>query len=176
MLRLLGAICLLLVPSVSASRSLPECRYDRSLSTVEALVESSTGVYLITVAGFEASEETEFGTYRANVVSTIYGEQKQVLTLRGFAPPPVPNQYYFDLTEHHSNFRSDNLNANFGRGLIFEKAEGRCQIFPDFIEGYNYLVFLGVNHELAFEPINSITSDKWLQMVKERSVSLSKAD
>lgn len=165
----LGAICLLLVPSCAAARSLPECQYDRSLDTVEQLVEASRGVYLVTVADFEESDDPEFGTYRANVITTIHGEPKSVLRMRGYKPPASPPQYHFDLTEHHSEFSADNLNANFGRGLIFEKSGGECHIFPDFVSGFNYLVFLGVNHELAFEPINSIAKDKWLQMVRDRS-------
>lgn len=176
MLRLLGAVCLSLIPSAAISRSLPECSYDRSLASVEQLVEASTGVYLVTVSRFEFSTDNRFGTYQANVISTLRGEQKHVLSLRGYKPPSVVPQYYFDLTEHHSGFDPDNLNANFGRGLIFEKNEDECRIFPDFVEGYSYLVFLGVNHELSFEPINSLTADRWYLMVKDRSEKLSMLD
>ena len=52
----------------------------------------------------------------------------------------------------------------------------RCEVFPYFLEGYAYLVFLDVNHELAFEPINSIERDAWYQTVKNRAESLAAAN
>lgn len=172
MFRALGWLCLLIAPNMVAARSVPECTYDRSLTTVDQLIKASHGAYLVTVSGFAPSTGRDFGNYQMSVISTIYGDEKQILDVRGFKPPLIPEQYYYDTTEHHSAFSHENLNENFGRGIIFEKLDGKCHTLPDFILGYTYLIFLNVDHELAFEPINSPVQDQWYLHVKARAEAL----
>lgn len=166
--RLVLFLTILLSSCAGSARSLSECRFDRSIQTLDQLIESATGVYLVEAEAFEPARDAEFGTYTLKVISARKGNEKRV-EIVGRAPPLEVPQYYFDATLRHSRYKIEDLNANFGRFVEYQKLGSSCTTYPDFVISYRYLLFIGIDHELAFEPINSTLEDKWFQAVLSRT-------
>lgn len=112
------------------------------------------GYYLMSSTGTELK-----GFPRGN--TKIYGQE----------PYAYPPQIYFDIPNRHQQLAD--RHREFGQislpgGIAGATNIGKhCPLAPRFVIGYDYLVMLGTESRLSFEPIHSGASDPWFALVRD---------
>ena len=106
------------------------------------------------------------GFYTLVVQDEIKNATKAEYKIWGLPPHENIPQYFFDLTLVHNNL---NFDALYGGTTGIIEIENSCVLAPRMIEHWNYLVFLGVESELAFEPIHSPQFDLFFKKINRIS-------
>jgi hypothetical protein len=132
---------------------------------VADLAAASHTIALVNVAGFVADPQAngKDGYYVLSPQIILKGKPDNVYKIYGFSPFDQIPQSYFNIEWNHN--RPDREKIYRGEAEILEK-NGECHPVPKFIIGYNYLILLGTNSKMSFEPINSVENDNWYRDVK----------
>ncbi|MEQ3744865.1 MAG: hypothetical protein ABNH53_01340 [Henriciella sp.] len=133
--------------------------------SAEQLFEQAEYVAYVTVSDFtEFVTEDDFdGEYTISPLLVFKGEEHHSQVVLGAAPYNTPPQFSFDITKTHSEMDYERL---YGGTTGFIEKERVCTLNPKLVVGWNYLVFLGVHSEMAFEPIHSSHLDGWYQEIR----------
>jgi hypothetical protein len=99
----------------------------------------------------------------------LKGHYQRQIKVWGSEPYERIPQFYIDITEMHGIQDTNRLYG--GTTGIIETKNG-CFLNPRFSIGWEYLLILGVNSEMAFEPVHSPTLDEWYKSVKTAASKL----
>lgn len=159
----------LLVTSIDVAAGPSPCQEAAAkwrFRSVEDMVRSAEGIALVTATTFTYSESSLGfeGYYQFEMVGELSGEFAHDTKVYGGAPFETMPQSYIDITEVHDRLDVKRLTGGM---TGFAERNGDCTVSPQFYLGYNYLIFLGVDSQMAFEPINSPQLDRWFQAVLE---------
>lgn len=149
--------------STTYSRSLSECRtgYIEWIGKpVREITEASHTIALVNVVGFvqDSQPDGEDGYYILSDIIVLKGDPKNNNKIYGFRPFDQIPQEYFNTERNHN--RIDRQGAYHGNAWLIEKGS-KCRPVPKFVIGYNYLILLGTESKMSFEPIHSVIHDKW---------------
>lgn len=148
---------------VTCDRSLPPFTYQGA--SLETLVDHADAVVLAAAASYEPQvrEDGLEGVYEFIIHWSLKGDPDTPLRMAGLGPPDAIPQHYLDLTEQHAQFDSDTV-FSFRQTLI---ENGRdCDAATSFVLGYDYLIFVGLDSFVSFEPIHSPRQDAWYLAVE----------
>lgn len=176
-----GLIFLIMVWGIAspsmAMRSLSPCKTgyieweDRPLSE---LVKGSHTIFLATAYDFVPDESREGfdGYYRMVSTGTeLKGGAQGVVKVYGQQPYPYPPQSYFDVSSRHQKIADQQRASNKPTppgGLTGYTVNGTyCPLSPRFVMGYTYLVLLGTESRMSFEPIHATADDAWYLIVRQ---------
>lgn len=172
-------IATLVLASCASAEFTPDCK-DMSghpqASSIDDLIEQSDfiGLYTARLASEGEFEESKNSPSRLKVynfklvLSTlISGKAPRTITLQGTQPAHViPDTYFFIKDRHKEMVETDSL--ILGLAYQVEASDGVCVYMPQFIVGYNYLIFSGANSGAAYEPILSTRYDPFYRAVTSR--------
>ncbi len=134
--------------------------------TLSDLISTANVVALVKATSFteNSSQSSYTGYYQFQSVSTVLGLFNPDKKIWGDVPYKEIPQQYIDITPTHNAIDFGNL---YGEGMteIVVDDKGNCNLMPRFKIGWNYLVLIGVDSTLAFEPINSPHLDQWFKKV-----------
>ena len=172
------ALCALAEPA-HALRSLNPCKtgyVEWSRQPLSKIVEGSHTIVLATVGEFVADTsrpgfEGYYTLYSTGV--EVKGRPSGPIKVYGQAPYDYPPQIYFDIEWRHNqiaaNHKAHNQVTIPGGIAGTTNIDNHCPLAPKFVLGYRYLVMLGTESRLSFEPIHSgrARDDSWFALVQE---------
>ena len=86
---------------------------------------------------------------------TVYGSTLPAFRITAHNDPTkVPGSYFFIDKIHHQMLLDEDI--SFGRSVVFSKVDeiaSRCEVVPELVDGYDYLVFGGIGSSISIEPI-----------------------
>jgi hypothetical protein len=130
-------------------------------------VNGSHTIFLATASSFvpDTSKKGYDGYYiLASTGTELKGGPQSQQIVFGKAPYAYPPQSYFRVGERHSEIDPE---AVYG-GLTDIIAQGtHCPLLPQFVLGYRYLVLLGTDSSMSFEPIHAPRNDAWYLAVRK---------
>jgi len=134
--------------------------------SAEELVRDASYIALYEVLSVEKDPETKFRdtqsyTYLLSNVRTVKSRPPTIIKITGIEPLSKIPQVYFSIYDRHSDM---DLSAPGKLGIspfIPTNSPNECKPAAQFMIGYNYLVFGGVEFEAAYEPIHSSQHDVW---------------
>ena len=141
-------------------------------ATLIELIQGSDTVLKATAYEFvpDTSREGFDGYYLMSSTGIeLKGRPRGYTKIYGQKPYPYPPQIYFDIPNRHEQLA--NRHREFGQislpgGIAGATKIGtHCPLAPQFVIGYDYLVMLGTESRLSFEPIHSSGSDAWFLLV-----------
>lgn len=157
-------------PNCSEMSNQPEA------NSVEELIEQAEYIDLYTVtsaseAGFVGKSDSPFQVavfdFEMSLSSSVSGNAPRKITLRGAKPgQSIPESYFFLKDRHQEIVERDS--PLLGLSYKVETTDGTCEIIPELLVGYSYLVFSGANSSAAYEPILSTRYDPFYQAVVQR--------
>ncbi|MEM6475814.1 MAG: hypothetical protein AAF687_06575 [Pseudomonadota bacterium] len=172
------ALCALTEP-VHALRSLNPCKtgyVEWSRQPLSKIVEESHTIVLATAGEFvpDTSRPGFEGYYTLNSTGVVVkGRPKGPIKVYGQAPYDYPPQFYFDIEWRHkeivANHKAHNQVSTPGGVAGTTNVDNHCPLAPSFVRGYSYLVMLGTDSRLSFEPIHASRArdDAWFALVQE---------
>ncbi len=175
-------IALMLISGVSASASLPasadskpNCSksfFDNRGASVNELVGQSNTIMLASAEEFtlDNSNPPFDGYYTFMSSGTVLKGDRFLSKVKvwGSSPFQAIPQNYIDITAQHGALDMKGLYGGL-TGII--ETEDRCYFSPRFLIGWNYLLLLGVDSAMAYEPIHSPSMDEWYQAVNDATSS-----
>lgn len=151
----------------AASAPLPcsssEMRRDSGIS-LEEMVRRADYIVWATAHAFRPDERSDglAGVYTFAVMSELKGRGVRDFELPGMPPHAQLPQRYIDITEYHQDFDEEAVRLG---GTFVSETDESCVLAPQFLLGYNYLIFFGLNSSSGFEPVHSPPRDAWFQAV-----------
>lgn len=143
-------------------------------ATLTELVEGSDTIFLATAHEFvpDTSVEGFDGYYlMLSTGSELKGFPRGLAKIYGQEPYSYPPQIYFDIPNRHQELAD--RHREFGQislpGGIADAAKigTHCPLAPRFVIGYRYLIMLGTESQLSFEPIHAARNDAWFLLVRD---------
>jgi hypothetical protein len=138
------------------------------------LIAGSRAIFLATAQEFvpDTSVEGFDGYYLVSSTGTeIKGGAQGLVKIYGQVPYPYPPQIYFDIPNRHQELAD--RHREFGQTSLPGGISGvtnigtHCPLAPRFVIGYQYLIMLGTESPLSFEPIHAARSDAWFLLVRD---------
>jgi len=159
---LIGSTCSIAAPLPCSS---PEIRRDNGIS-LEEMVRRADSIVLATPYNFRLEDRGDglAGVYTFSVMAELKGRGVRDFEVPGMRPHDQLPQRYIDITGYHEDF--DEAAVRLGGTFLSETGES-CVLAPQFLLGYNYLLFVGLSSFSGFEPIHSPTRDAWYLAVRE---------
>ncbi|MEC8926133.1 MAG: hypothetical protein VYD07_09480 [Pseudomonadota bacterium] len=136
---------------------------NRGISSAQIYQKSQT-IFLGKVASYtiEKGHSLFPGFYMVDVLDEIKGVKLGTYKVWGERPFEYLPQHYIDITKSHNNM---NFEALYGGTTGIVETDKECFIKPKLMVDYNYLILLGIQSELAFEPINSTQFDLFYKKI-----------
>lgn len=170
------AFALAAMPTFVAAHPLPECKtgyVEWERRGLDEIVANSPTIFLATAEEFVPDQTRPgFDGYYV-LLSTgveLKGGGQGKVVVYGQAPYQIPPQHYFDLSAHHKQmveaFRQSGRIERGGVGS-YTQIGTHWPIAPRLVLGYQYLVLLGTDSRLSFEPINDLLQDEWRKLVTQ---------
>lgn len=134
------------------------------------LVEHSSDIYLATAKTFtpDSSKEGFDGYYTFESTGTeLKGGGQGIRKIYGRSPYEYPPQSYFSIDRNHQVLNIDSI---YGGETFYIQDGDYCHLMPRFVIGYRYLIFIGIESRMSFEPIHSTTQDAWMSAVIKATV------
>lgn len=158
---LIGSTCSIAAPLPCSS---PEIRRDNGIS-LEEMVRRAEFIVLATPYDFRLEDRRDglAGIYTFTVMSELKGRGVPDFEVPGMHPHDHLPQRYIDITEYHGTF--DEAAVRLG-GTFLSETDENCVLAPQFLLGYNYLLFVGLSSFSGFEPIHSPHLDAWYLAVR----------
>lgn len=148
---------------VSCDRSLPPFTYQGA--SLQSLVSDADAVIYARAVSFRADERSDGldGEYEFQLHWALKGSPSRPITLAALRPYETVPQHYLDLTETHERFDPESV-YSFSQTVV----EGRrdCEASARFLIGFDYLIFLGLDSFVSFEPVHSPRLDAWYLAVE----------
>lgn len=137
--------------------------------SVKELVEKASIISYMEAVSFEEDDSVApfDGYYQLGVRWELKPNAVMGFRVLGLRPHKNFPQYFFDLTQRHELINVNKVTGGFTGTVIID---GKCTLAPRFVLGYNYLVFVGIESRMAFEPVHSPDLDKWALAVKEAAM------
>lgn len=168
--QLLAAVTITLggcISGQSEARTLDPCD-DAEIKnyTLKELIRDADYIALYDVISVEKDDVSSFAntesyTYRLSNARTVKSRAPALIDITGVKPLSTVPQVYFALTDRHADV-SDEAPGRLGLSpFIPTTTEGVCKPAAQFMIGYSYLVFGGVDSEIGYEPIHSTKYDPW---------------
>jgi hypothetical protein len=157
---LVGSTCSVAAPLPCSS---PEIRRDNGIS-LEEMVRRADSIVMATPYDFRLEDRGDglAGVYTFTVTGALKGLGVADFEVPGMRPYDQLPQWYIDITVYHEAF--DEAAVRLG-GTFLSENEDSCVLAPQFLLGYEYLLFLGLNSFSGFEPVHSPPGDAWFQAV-----------
>lgn len=137
---------------------------DRPLSEI---IDASQTIYLGVPYAFvpDSSKVGYEGYYLVSSTGTeLKGGAQSDRKIYGDAPFAYPPQHYFNVERYHKEMNLKNISG----GLTDFFVDGsHCRLLPKFVIGYTYLIILGTESRMSFEPILDNRSDQWFINVRD---------
>ena len=143
-------------------------------ATLTELVAGSDTIFVATAREFvpDTSIEGFDGYYlMLSTGSELKGSPRGLAKIYGQEPYPYPPQIYFDIPHRHQELAD--RHREFGQislpGGIADAAKigTHCPLAPRLLIGYDYLVMLGTDSRLSFEPVHATRNDAWFLLVRD---------
>ena len=134
--------------------------------TPEELVSNSKGIFLARAISSEEIEN-EYAKHLPPTYSTVKFEIIEVL--KGPYPAKIIEMKGINLnSEENYDFGNHDIKEFWERPMVGSGvAPGDCWAYGVYEVGSTYLLFSGVGHIKAFEPIKNIFKDRWFAKIKE---------
>lgn len=134
--------------------------------TPAELVRNSDGIFLAKAVS-STEIENEYAKHRPSKFSKVELEVVEILA-GGENRKTVEMQGYNLNGEDNYDFGNHELKEFWARPMVGSGvAPGDCWAYGVYEVGTTYLLFTGVGHLKAFEPIKDMANDKWLVKIRE---------
>ena len=132
--------------------------------TLPEMVSASEQIVLAQAYSFEPQERSDGldGVYTMAVLAELKGGPASGIRIAGLAPHDFLPQSYIDVTARHNAFAAGEV--PFGFTSIIE-GDTSCRLAPKFMLGYNYLIFIDLEHHAGQQPVHSPQLDQWFRSV-----------
>lgn len=146
---------------------------DWEFRPVSEIVANSHTIFLATASEFvpDNSHDGFDGYYIMYSTGTeLKGGAQGPLKIYGRYPYDYPPQHYFEIRERHEEIAEAYRSfKQSGPGGISEitKMGTYCPLAPRLVLGYTYLVLIGTDSRLSFEPIHTPRNDAWFNLVRQ---------
>lgn len=150
-------------PPMVHSRSVNPCRSEWWNKPVSEIVNASDTIYMEVPIAFvpDASRTGHAGYYLISSTGTeLKGGAQSVRRIYGQEPFSYIPQHYFTVDQRHSEISEDAI------GDGFTGTNENCALSPRFVIGYRYLIMLGTESTMSFEPIHDSKNDRWFKLIE----------
>lgn len=164
--------CASLPASADSKQNCSEIFFANRGASVNELVGQSDTILLATAEEFNLDNSNPpFDGYYTFISSgTVLKGDRFLSKARvwGSSPFQTIPQNYMDITAQHG---AQDMEALYGGLTGIIETEDGCYFSPRFMMGWNYLLLLGVDSAMAYEPIHSPNLDEWYQAVNDATSS-----
>ncbi|MEP0190384.1 MAG: hypothetical protein ABJE00_08235 [Erythrobacter sp.] len=137
-------------------------------SSVEEIVDASEKIFLGTVSTFviDSSNSNFDGYYEIQSTGTeLKGGPTYSVKVYGQKPYEYLPQSYLHIEDTHREISERDWLGGTGTTDIVKIGE-HCPLNPRFVLGYRYLVMLGTDSRMSFEPVYSTRKNHWFKLVQ----------